>query len=412
MTDLAPHSPLGGSSAYRWLPEPWGGGCEASPTLAQGADDPESEFAALGTAAHAVAADCLENNRDAWEYIGKPALKPAQAEIEFSAFGFITLVDKDMADAVQVYLDAIRSEYPERNQGNAWVERRFHVPKVHELFYGQLDFAHWQEDTARLHIWDYKHGAGIVVDVEQNPQLMYYGVGALTDLALWDKVKEVVLWIAHPRGWHWAGPIRSWTITPRELFAWQHDVLIPAMNRVAAGSTKTRSGEHCRFCPARFKACPQLLADADELEELIMEMNKAGGAPHLTNEQVGRLLTLGESLKIAAKAARETGFVRAEKGATIPGWKLARARTNREWKDGADKKARREFGNQAFTEPALKSPAGIDALPKGSAFTTKHAFKPDGGLQLVPEHDPRQKSGPGVKSMFKPAGKKPRQKKA
>ena len=135
-------------------------------------------------------------------------------------------------------------------------------------------------------------------------------------------------------------------------------------------------------------------------------MNDSGGAPHLTNEQVGRLLTLGETLKIAAKAARETGFARAEKGGVIPGWKLAQARSNREWKENAETAARDKFSDRAFTQPELKSPAGIDELPLGKEFTSEYAFKPSAGLQLVPASDARQEAGPAVKSMFKPVGKK------
>ena len=110
-------------------------------------------------------------------------------------------------------------------------------------------------------------------------------------------------------------------------------------------------------------------------------------------------------MKIAVKAARETGFVRAEKGAIIPGWKLARARSNREWKEGAEAVAREVFGKEAFTTPELKSPAAIDELPKGKDFTAERAFKPDTGLQLVPASDARQEAGPVAKSMFKPVGK-------
>ena len=400
-------SPLGAGGSYRCLPPPYGGGCEASPTLSSGADDSESEYAALGTAAHTLAAHCLSAGSDAWQHIGQGfplagglVLGPSETELPSGFF----CVDKNMADAVQVYLDAVHREHPDRDQSNTWIERRFHCPSVHRLFFGTADLVHLDGDT--LHLWDYKHGAGIVVEVQQNPQLMYYAVGALADLDLWKTVSKVVLHIAQPRGWHSSGPIRDWGIGTRDLLEWTHDVLIPAMNRVEAGSSVTRSGEHCRFCSARYRACPQLAKDADELEALMKTMNDSGGAPHLTNEQVGRLLTLGETLKIAAKAARETGFARAEKGGVIPGWKLAQARSNREWKENAETAARDKFSDRAFTQPELKSPAGIDELPLGKEFTSEYAFKPSAGLQLVPASDARQEAGPAVKSMFKPVGKK------
>ena len=59
------HSPLGGSGAYRWMP------CPGSVRVSQGVEDPESEYAALGTAAHALAAHCLLGDYDAWSMIGE-----------------------------------------------------------------------------------------------------------------------------------------------------------------------------------------------------------------------------------------------------------------------------------------------------------------------------------------------------
>ena len=57
------HSPLGGSGAYRWMP------CPGSVLMSRGVENPESEYAALGTAAHTLAANCLIGESDAWEWI-------------------------------------------------------------------------------------------------------------------------------------------------------------------------------------------------------------------------------------------------------------------------------------------------------------------------------------------------------
>tara|TARA_Y100000310_G_C20698193_1_gene827230 strand:+ start:420 stop:1619 length:1200 start_codon:yes stop_codon:yes gene_type:complete len=395
MSELQAHSPLGASGAYRWMV------CPGSVGNSEGVIDPESEFAAVGTAAHTLASDCLESAKDAWPFIGSwydgqdiiPAGTPCDGALE---------VDKDMADAVQVYLDAVRYEYPDQNQGNTWVERKFHCPDIHELFYGTADFIHYDKANSKLHVWDYKHGAGIVVDVWGNPQLMYYACGALEDLGLWDDVNDIVLHVAQPRGWHSDGPIREWSLTTEQLLSWMGDVLVPAMNR-AQTSTDTASGDHCRFCPARWRACPQLVADEKELTELMAKMKKKGGAKKLSNKDIARLLDLGEVMKISIKAARENGFARAEGGAEIPGWKLVKARSNREFKETAEKAAIKKFGKaKAFTTPELKSPAKIDKLPGGKKFTTEYAFKPEKGMQLVQASDARNEAGPSTRSMFKP----------
>jgi hypothetical protein len=393
--EIRAHSPLGASGAYRWME------CPGSVYNSEGVDDPESDFAAEGTAAHTLAAYCLENGADAWQSIDLyPSPKGGFQSAPPSDGAFV--VTKDMADAVQVYLDGIRQRYGDvAKRNDCGIEESFHVPTIHDLFYGTSDF--WVLDsTEELHIWDYKHGAGIVVEVQDNPQLKYYAAGVLTKLGLWGYVKRVVLHICQPRGF--MDPIRSWGISTSDLRAWIIDKLVPSMDR-ALESRDTKSGDHCRFCPARFRACPQLLSDMEEFMAIKEKMDALKGAAHLTTEDLARFLNLGEVLKIAHKAARETAYQRAQHGTVIPGWKLAKAKSNRVWKDDAEEKARAQFGDDAFTKPVLKSPAQLEALPLGDTFAKEHAFKPETGLQLVPDSDPRSEAGPAKKTMFKPVKK-------
>ena len=64
------------------------------------------------------------------------------------------------------------------------------------------------------------------------------------------------------------------------------------------------------------------------------------------------------------------------------------------------------FGKkQAFTSPALKSPAQIDGLPEGKAFTTRWAYKPDAGETVVPSGDSRMEVSKDTKAGFAPVKK-------
>ncbi len=391
MTELLAHSPLGASGAARWMR------CPGSVSLSDGIQDDESEFASLGTAAHALASNCLLFHADAWERIGQEIgpdgthYKLGKAPFE----GSLT-VDKDMADAVQVYLDAVRKLHPDRSQGNTWIERRFHCPDLHEYFYGTSDLTHRDGDT--LHVWDYKHGAGIVVEVKENVQLMYYACGMLNDLGLWEAVDTVVLHIAQPRGLHYDGPVRSWSCSVAFLEDWLEKVLLPAMDE-ALISEETASGEHCRFCPASGRRCPQIMADLDELEYLVQ-------AKKLTPEETGRILDLMVVAMIARKQALKNATGMLNDGKEVPGWKLAKAKSNRKFKDGAQEAAIKKFGTKALTVPALKSPAQFDTMPEGDAFTSRWAFKPDAGLTVVAVGDSRMAVSPNTKSAFTPVTKK------
>lgn len=402
--NLPEHSPLGGSAAPRFIK------CPGSVIQSNGVEElDDDDFRETGITAHSVAQWCLEKNDDTWRLI-KRGTQPGEG---FSLpNGDELFVDAEMAQAVQVYLDGVRSTHPDRNQGNSWVERRFHCPQLHKYFYGTADFVHLEDVGGEgvlwtLHVWDYKHGAGIVVEVEENEQCMYYACGALEDLQLWDTVDKVVLHIAQPRiDWHPDGMIREWEIGVDELDAWLHDTLLPAMN-TAMVSRETKSGEHCRFCPARFRACPSLVADMEELEGLVEEFEKASPARQYTGPEVARLLELHERSKIVNKAALKTAYhMMMNDVQSVPRFKLAKAKANRIWKAKAEAAARKLFGAKASTAPELKSPAQIDLLPGGKAFTAKWAEKPDKGLTVVPVRDSRPAVDKSVKRLFKRVEKK------
>src|SRR5579872_2719119 len=147
---------------------------------------------------------------------------------------------------------------------------------------------------------------------------------------------------------------------------------------------------------------------------MVTEMQKTG-AEALTNEQVARFLALLDLAKIVGKAAQKTADNRIMAGSRVEGFKLVKAKANRAWKetsevDGAavrvEDAAKAEFGSQAFSAPTLLSPAGIDELPLGAAFTARWAAKPETGLTLAPASDPRKEVSVDTKSLFTDVTKK------
>ena len=394
MDQLLAHSPFGASVSKRGIE------CSRSILAAMGIIDESSDHAREGTAAHAVIEEALRDGLDAWRLIGQ----------DREGFG----VSAEMADACQVWLDKVRQRHPDMNQGNTWIERKFHCPTIHRLFYGTSDLIYIDDESNTLHVWDYKHGAGIVVEAENNPQAMYYGAAALETLGMWDYVEQVVLHIVQPRAPHHAGPHREWQIATSDLVTWLEDTLVPAMNRAERGEGDFNPGDHCRFCPVRFRDCPGLSKAMDELE-VLMEEIKQGGVEALSSEKLGRYLDLCEQAKIVGKAAQSEAFNRAQGGKAVPGWKLAKAKAFRQWREVAEdpsgfefpieELARRQFGDDAFEPAKFKSPAQLEKLPKGEAFVARHAFKPDAGLTLVRDTDNRPAVSRDTKAMFQPVKK-------
>ena len=398
MATPAAHSPFGGSSAYRYME------CSGSVNMGQGIKDEESEYAMIGTAAHDLAATCLVEHADAWEFVGGFA-DVDSGELE---------IDANMATAVQEYLDAIRAT-PTFSSASSehFVEYPFHAKAIHEQMYGRSDYVAVNYLDRHLHVWDYKNGVGIVVSAKYNAQTLYYAAGVLEQMDLWNKIDTITTYIAQPNGFHPDGAIRSFTYTVPEVMKWLAMELLPAMI-LAETSRETKVGEHCRFCPARSYACPAMLANTHEIERMIKLMDGKGGAAQLTPEEMGHTLDVCTIGKIADKAVRKVALARLNKDAPVPGWKMVNGRVNRVWKDGACRVAYHEYGSQAFDEGIeaiaaalikatsrkevgelltvdnMRSPAQMNKLPEGEKFCSRWAHKPPPPRTLAPAVDTRR----------------------
>jgi len=381
------HSPLGGSGAPRWMR------CPGSVRLSYGVADEQSDHAELGTAAHSLAEISLRTNKDAWETIGGYITWFREDESLASV-----PVDDDMANAVQVYLDTMRSL--RENADARWIEVPFHATDIHELCYGAIDYAMLFRRERVFDVTDYKHGAGVVVEAEGNEQLMYYGAGIMSAFGLWDSIDRVRLRIVQPRGFHWEGPVRTWEIATDDLKHWTEWELKPAMER-ALVSNHTEAGSWCRFCPARGRQCPAMIEAMEDLRKMI-ELKKEDAAGEMSADEIGNMLDLFDLAKIRVKAAESEGFKRANAGHTIPGRKLVRARSNREWKPDGGTAVAEKLGEKAYTKPEILSPSKVEKLPGGEKLVARYAHKPDRGLTLVRADDPRAAAKvQNVKQAFK-----------
>src|SRR6185312_11747702 len=133
MSDLPVHSPLGASSAERWL------NCPGSVALLKKLDLPESDepdYRRDGVAAHEAAAHCLTNGLDGWEIIGSKF-----HEVE---------INEEIANAVQLYLDTVRP-LTAKPGVHVYVEQRVQFPE-HALGYGTVDGGVFDPETCQLDV--------------------------------------------------------------------------------------------------------------------------------------------------------------------------------------------------------------------------------------------------------------------
>lgn len=236
---MAAHSKLSASGSERWL------NCPGSVKLSEGMPDPPpSKYATEGTEAH----EYLEY----WLYdhiiLGRDLKKKDFPNL-------------DMYKAVKVAMDFIKTRLTKKDF-ELLIETRVKLSHIHNSMFGTADIC-LVKDGDVLEIWDYKHGAGKVVEVmteddrtqtiQYNTQLMYYAIGAafLNEY----NFKNYVVGVIQPRAKHPLGPIRSVMITREELKNYEK-YFKRGVKEVFKPEPKLRVGPWCHWCKAQ-TACPE-----------------------------------------------------------------------------------------------------------------------------------------------------------
>jgi len=361
------HSPVGASGAERWM------NCPGSVRLPGGAwMEPEEapEYQTRGTAAHELAAQCLNSSADAWEFMGQKILG-----VE---------IDQEIASGVQVYLDEIK-------RVRAWAEsisvptielvEAHRIAKDHPLCYGTLDFAAIAGSYAYLR--DYKNGAGVTVEVEGNPQFLYY---AYLLLDAYPQIKGIQIGVVQPNAFHPDGPVRVCEVSAPEVLRWARNEMLPALAKAVseAAELELLPGEWCRFCPKKL-GCPVLhglykTAATTDVEKL----------PQLDTPALGRDYALLPQVKQYIKAVEDEIFRRLNSGEKCEDAKLVYKKTDRVWKPDAESVFIAALGDKAFSQPTLLSPAQMEkAGPDAKDLVREYAYTPVAGLTVALRTDKR-----------------------
>lgn len=344
------HSKLGASSYYRWK------ACPGSVRASEGIISESSIYADEGTLAHDIAAKVL---------LGKISLDS---------------INDEMADAINVYLDHIDLLVTQKPTFRA-VEQRLDLTEYHPALFGTADYVAYYDTAKTLRVVDYKHGAGIPVEVENSTQLMYYGLGALHMNKF--PIERVVLTIVQPRCYHPDGPIRSWETDPVTMLEFAAQ-LIDDAHATENPNAPLIAGDHCRFCPAQ-PTCPEANRAA-----LAVVKPEFTAIQSFDMDQLAKALTLIPQIKAWCKSVDEFAYKQAMLGDVPPGFKLVDKRANRRWKD--DFAPKEGFGGVDWYDKKLKSPAQIEKLlaKEKRSLLDDFIIKESSGKTLVPICDDRQ----------------------
>lgn len=307
---MASHALLSASSSHRWLH------CTGAPRLEATFPDTTSEYAKEGTLAHELCELKLKKYTTA---MAKGTYTRAYNKIKKNE-----LWAPEMDETTDVYLEYIKSIMLSYKVAPVVViEKRVDFSQYVPEGFGTADCIILAGDT--LHIIDYKHGKGVVVDADHNPQMMLYALGAMHDYSLLYKFNTIKMTIVQPR----VNNISEFEMSSEELRKWGEEVVAPKAKEAYEMEGHTfEAGAWCGFCRAK----AQCRTRCEHFDAMHVFTNQD---PRLISlEELGTFLEHGKDIESWYKDIKEYALSESLAGAEVPGWKAVEGRGSRVFQDG------------------------------------------------------------------------------
>lgn len=304
------HALLSASGAHRWLH------CTGSPLLEKDFPDSTSVYAQEGTLAHEL---CELKLMAYTGEITKRKLTSMKNRLMKSE-----LWQPEMESTSEAYLDYIKDitmSYTVKPV--ILTEKRVDFSRYVPEGFGTADCLILAGDT--LHVVDYKHGKGVVVDADHNPQMMLYALGAMSELSLLYRFKFVHMTIVQPR----VNNISEFTMTAEELTEWGEAVVKPKAEAAISGKGEFEAGDWCRFCRAK----QQCKTRYESNDSLYSELSAQHDPRLITLDELGKYLKRGKDMAAWLEDMKEYALSESLAGADVPGWKAVEGRGSRAFTD-------------------------------------------------------------------------------
>jgi hypothetical protein len=233
-----------------------------------------------------------------------------------------------------------------------------------------------------LHIVDYKHGQGVLVEAEDNPQMKLYALGALEIFDGIYDIDTVSMTIYQPR----RDNVSTHTVFKESLYQWAVEFLKPAAELAYAGGGEYQCGEWCQFCKAKY--------DCRKRAEANMELARYDfkRPPQLEDDEIESVLGKIDALVSWASDIKDYCLQAALYGKKWQGWKLVEGRANRKYIDeAAVADIVKSIGLDPYEHKVMGITATSSLLGKKRFEDTLGEFliKPQGKPTLVPEGNKR-----------------------
>lgn len=361
---MTKHAVLSASSSSRWM------ACPPSARLTEDMPDMTSEFALEGADAHELCAYLVETALD------RKARDPTET---------LTYYSEEMQDCAEEYRNYVMEQIEKAKSYSR-------DPTV--LVEQRLDFSKWVPEgfgtgdclivaDGLLQVIDYKHGLGVLVDADHNPQMMCYALGALEMFdGLYD-FDKVTMTIFQPR----KNNISTFEIDKSELLEWAEMELVPKAALAFKGEGEMTAGKHCQFCKLK-NVCRKRAED-----NLALAKMEFADPATLDKEDIAEILPKLDLLVSWANDVKAYALQEATEGHKIPGYKLVEGRSVRQFSDEA---AVSQAVMEAGFDPYEKKLLTITAMSKLLGKKTFNDLlgglivKPSGKPTLVPLDDSRQ----------------------
>lgn len=370
------HAVLSASKAHQWL------ACPPSIRWSEQFEEPEqSEAAAEGTVAHALAEDAMRKILN-----GKRVTVPTKIRKD-------PLFKPAMVEHVAVYTDAICETL--HNMREAGCDPIIYLEQ-------SLDLTPWVPEgfgtadciligSGGIHVFDFKYGKGVPVSAEDNPQLKLYGLGAIHEFDMLYDIDNVVLHIIQPR----LESITEWEISRQDLEAWGAVTVIPTAKLAFAGEGEYNPGkDQCRWCVCKNVCRAYNTYMLDAAKARLNEDGNERQPNELSPDEIAKLLGAVDEIKRWATQVNEYALEQALTGTRYPGFKLVEGISRRKITD--EKAALDSLTVAGFLPEQTMKLKGLGDLEelvgkkRLNELIGDYIVKPEGKPTLVPESDKRK----------------------
>lgn len=373
---MSDHALLSPSSAHRWL------NCPLAPRLEATLPEKPSEYAQEGTVAHSV---CEITAKKKFKKV-----KAAEYNRVIKRLKSNAAWDDEMLHTAELYVEHLTERAMAfANEPYIAFEVKVDVSDYVPEAFGRCDCVMFGADT--LIITDYKHGKGVPVSPDENPQLMLYALGALKlyKPLFGEALKKVEVYIDQPRRDSYEG----WGCGINELLAWGESIK-PKAQMAYMGFGEYHAGSWCQFCRAN-GICK---AQAEQETGAFDDFAAAVGNPNaiLTPAEMGEVLQRGETLVAWYETIKAKALESLLNGEKIPGYKVVEGRSSRCWTDqdkALDKLQESGIDRAIIYDSVPKSLAQLEkvlGVAKFKELVGEYVTKPMGKPTLAPENDSRR----------------------